>query len=436
MSARIFFDSKSLELSRQLEATILAERRQELLWKITHERQHLENRDVALSESETIVKELNNYTTSQEEILLLTEIKQRFEKFKMIAETESSIPIEKISALANDLLRNVSAFAEVNKKQMAETIKASKNLNTFIDLLTLILILFVALLIFIGSLMLVNKIIKPIIALKNATEKIGKGDLSVRIPNISNDELGMLCTTFNEMTENISSLQQGRLNFIASVAHDLKNPLVVIGLAAHRVQKKIFNLPELSKWTTCIIEQIADLENLLNDLMDSLQIQIGKMKMHVTDLELSSLIHSLQQIHNETITTHQIVFEKEGECRINGDAMRLRRVFSNLISNAVKYSPSGSTILLKVKTSGNNAVITISDEGYGISGENVTKLFQPFERLDRTKEMVGGTGLGLFSAKMIVEVHGGTINIYSNVEKGATVEITLPIITHKEIGKF
>jgi signal transduction histidine kinase len=110
----------------------------------------------------------------------------------------------------------------------------------------------------------------------------------------------------------------------------------------------------------------------------------------------------------------------------------LERVLSNLISNAVKYSPKGSTIALKVKASDNKAVITISDEGSGMPLRDTTKLFQPFERLDQTGGMVMGTGLGLFSAKMIIELHGGTINLYSKVEKGTSVEISLPIITHGE----
>jgi signal transduction histidine kinase len=232
------------------------------------------------------------------------------------------------------------------------------------------------------------------------------------------------------MAGNISSLEKDRLNFFASVAHDLKNPLIVIGGAARRVQKNKADSTEGSKWLSCIIEQITNLENVVNDLMDSIQVEMGKLKLNTSNVELSSLLHSVQEIYNETVETHQIVLEQEEECRINGDVKRLERVLSNLISNAVKYSPTGSTIALKVKASDNNAVITISDEGSGIPLQDTKKLFQPFERLDQNRGMVMGTGLGLFSAKMIIELHGGTINLYSRVEKGTTIEITLPIITH------
>ncbi|NYT00145.1 MAG: HAMP domain-containing histidine kinase [Methanocellales archaeon] len=432
MSSRIFMDSKALELSRQLETAILAERREELLWKATQDEQHLEERDRKFSESEVIVKDLNSYTTSQEEILLLSQVKNRLDNLKIVTEEEPSIPIEKISVLADSLLIDIRDYSKINQKQIEETMIASKNLNAFVDRLTLILILSVALIGITGSITLVNKIIRPIVALKHTAERFGKGDLQIRSTLHPDDEFGMLCKTFNDMAENISVLEKYRFNFFASVAHDLKNPLIIVGGAARRIQKKIVDSPEQSKWLNCIIEQIADLENLINDLMDSLQLEIGKLTLNTTDLELSTLLHSLQHIHDETIASHRIVFKKEGECLINGDEKRLRRVISNLISNAVKYSPTGSTISIQVKRIENNAVITVSDEGYGISLNDTTKLFQPFERLDPTRGLVLGTGLGLFSAKAIIEVHGGTINIYNNVEKGSTVEINLPIINHED----
>ncbi len=432
MSERIFMDSKALELSRKLETAVLGERREELLWKATRDRKHLEQRDAELYQSEKIVKELNSYTTSPEETLLLAEIRKRLEDIKIVTQEDASIPIERIRVRADSLLSAIDDYSGVNHKQIEETMKASKGLNDSIDIVTLILIIFVALAGIAGSLVLVNKIVKPIVALKNTAERFGSGDLSVRIPVGADDELGMLCNTFNDMAGNISSLEKDRLNFFASIAHDLKNPLIVIGGAARRVQKNKADSTERSRWVHCIIEQITNLENVINDLMDSIQVETGKLKLNTRNVELSSLLHSVQQIYNETVETHRIVLEQEEECRINGDVKRLERVFSNLISNALKYSPRGSTIALKVKASDNNAVITISDEGSGISLRDTTKLFQPFERLDQASGMVMGSGLGLFSAKMIIELHGGTINLYSKVEKGTTVEISLPIITHKE----
>jgi len=430
MSSRIFLDSKAVELSRQLEIAILGERREDLLWRATQDRKHLELRDVELKESDKIAKELQNYTTSQEEILVLMEIEKSLENFKTITKEGHSIIIDKISLLADVLLNTINNYSEINKKQIDETMKASKSLNAFVDKLTLMLILIVGLIGVTGSIMLVKKIMRPVIRLNNAAERFGRGDLSIRIPIHTDDELGMLCKTFNNMAENISSLQKERLNFFASVVHDLKNPLIVIGGAARRIQKSKTNSAEGTNWLNCIIEQIANLENLINDLMDSIQVEMGKLKLNTVDLELASLIHSLQQIYDETIETHKILFIKEEECRINGDVKRLERVISNLISNAVKYSPLGTTILLKVARKGNNALITIIDEGAGISLNDTTKVFQPFERLDQVKGSAMGTGLGLFSAKTIIELHGGRIDIYRNVEKGTTVEITLPTTTH------
>jgi signal transduction histidine kinase len=228
------------------------------------------------------------------------------------------------------------------------------------------------------------------------------------------------------MAESICNLQKERMNFIASVAHDLRNPLIVVGMAARRLKRKIPPSSEHTVWLDRIIEQADHIDRLVQDLMDSVKLEMGTLALQKAEVELMSLVRDIHQVQSEVITTHRLVFHGEGVCHVEGDRIRLERVIANIISNSVKYSPEGSTVLLNVKRSGPSVAVTVTDEGVGIPEEEIQELFQPFRRLDRTRHMAKGTGLGLFSARKIVEAHGGTISISSRPGSGTTVLILLP----------
>jgi signal transduction histidine kinase len=166
--------------------------------------------------------------------------------------------------------------------------------------------------------------------------------------------------------------------------------------------------------------------------MDSVQIETGKISLQVNELELTSLVQEICRIQSQVNRTHRIVFEAGGECRIIGDPRLLERVVTNLMSNAVKYSPPNSAVLLKVWGDDSKAVITVKDEGAGMSKDEIQELFQPFQRLSRTGGLAEGTGLGLFSVKRIVEAHGGAIDVDSAPGAGTTVAVTLPVTDSHE----
>jgi signal transduction histidine kinase len=218
-----------------------------------------------------------------------------------------------------------------------------------------------------------------------------------------------------------------RMNFVAAVGHDLRNSLVVVGGAAHRLKRKLPPPNEHAIWLDRIVEQAGYLDHLIQDLMDSARIESGELALQLAEIELTSFVRSIQEVQREMFASHRILFESSGECYVKADKRRLERVFTNLISNAVKYSENGSNVLLKVDRFEADALIIVKDEGVGMDHAEIQKLFQPFTRLDRTKNMAKGTGLGLFSAKKIVEAHGGRICISSESGNGTTVEVRLPV---------
>jgi two-component system sensor histidine kinase MtrB len=427
MSLKISVASKALDVSRRLNAIILEGRRDDLLWRATHDARYRHDRSDEMRDAGNLIQELYTYAAGSNEKKLITKVENSFELYKAAQTAHPDSIIEEASRTTDNLLQDVKALGDKSTKQVRDTLEASDRLNSLVDLWSILVSLFALIMATVGAIALVRRILPPTLALVRAAKKFGQGDFNVRIDNYRDDELGRLCHTFNQMAESITSLMKDRMNFVAAVAHDLKNALVVVGGAAHRLKRKLPALNEHGIWLDRIIEQAGYLDKLIQDLMDSARIETGELSLQLAEIDLTSFVRNFQEVHRETFASHRILFEGCGDCYVKVDKGRLERVFTNLISNAVKYSENGSSVLLKVDRFDEEALILVKDEGVGIDEDEIQKLFQPFKRLDRTKDMAKGTGLGLFSAKKIVEAHGGSINISSEPGNGTTVEIRLPV---------
>lgn len=428
MTGQIFLDSKALEMTHLLKSVILSEHREDLLWRATHDDRHRLQKNIELRKAEQIVRELDIKATSREEASLIDEIKKKYQKLWLATITEPLISIERSKVLADSLLEVIDRYQEQNKTQMEKTIQASRQLDTRVDRWSVVIVLLVGTMVSAGALILIQRIVQPTIELSHAASKFGQGDFSARAAILREDELGALCRTFNNMAEDIACWEKNRLEFVATVAHDIKNPLVIIGAAARRLRSKIMPPDQQSLWLEQMIEEVDRLEDLIHDLMDTVQVETGCLSLEMKDLDLTAFVRTIQRKQATVISSHMILFEGDEECRILGDERRLYRVVVNLISNAVKYSSEQTPVLLKVERQASNAVLTVQDQGCGILSEDLDVLFQPFGRLRRTQNMAEGTGLGLFTVKKIIEGHGGTIKVTSELDVGTTIEISLPLV--------
>ncbi len=427
MSSRISVASRALDVSRQLNAIILEGRREDLLWRATHDPRYRHDRSNEMQKAGKLIEELYTYAAGSNEKKLIAKVENSFERYKVAQTADPGPIIEDVSRETDNLLQDVKTLGDKSTKQVRETVDASERLNSLVDLWSISVSLFALIMAAVGSIALVRRILPPTLALVRAAKKFGQGDFNARIDSYREDELGRLCQTFNQMAEGITNLMKDRMNFVAAVGHDLRNALVVVGGAAHRLKRKLPPPNEHEIWLDRIVDQAGYLDKLIQDLMDSARIETGEMALQLAEIELTSFVRSIQELQRDTFASHQIFFESNGECYVKADKRRLERVFTNLISNAVKYSENGSNVLLKVDRTEADVLILVKDEGVGIDHDEIQKLFQPFKRLDRTKNMAKGTGLGLFSAKKIVEAHGGSIKISSESGNGTTVEIRLPV---------
>jgi signal transduction histidine kinase len=169
------------------------------------------------------------------------------------------------------------------------------------------------------------------------------------------------------------------------------------------------------------------MEDIIAGLLDGVEIQTGRLRLRHEDIDLAELCANVVRdwAEREPEHGHVLHFEGDTKCRVLGDRKRLERVLINLLSNAIKYSPAGQEVEVSVWRRGTRVRLAVTDQGEGISSEDIERVFEPFTRLDRTRHMASGTGMGLVSVKKIIEAHGGTVRLESEPEQGTTVEVWL-----------
>ena len=427
MVFRITSEAHGMSLAYQLELAVLGERREDLLWRETGHARHRAARTRELENADAIAKALLAKIRSQSDDWGNI-VGQAFSRYMAAAQKKPSPDVETLSTIADSLLSALQQYKNSIRVEMLGTRQSSRQLNRTVETLSLFLVVTLTLAGIIATAVLVNRIIRPSLSLAKTVAEYGEGEFSRRAEIFRDDELGLLSQTFNEMADNIDKLRKEQLSLTGSVAHDLKNSLTVVGGAARMLQKKELTRELQAEWHERIAEQVDHLENLVSDLMDSIQVEAGYLALSLDPFDLNVLVAKVVEGQSTLAPGHHFVFEPDEDLPpVPGDEERLRRVALNVISNAVKYAPRGSTVVLRTEKMPGRVIFSVTDEGPGIKSEEVSQVFQPFKRLSQTRDIAHGAGLGLFSAGKIVQAHGGKIRIRSEEGRGTTVEIELPL---------
>ncbi|MBN2240610.1 MAG: HAMP domain-containing histidine kinase [Dehalococcoidales bacterium] len=277
---------------------------------------------------------------------------------------------------------------------------------------------------------LLKKTLRPVSLLTRASERIGEGDLSQRVPRGRQDELGLLSNTFNIMAEGLQKAEQQRKNLMADVAHELRTPLFNISGYLEGIRDGTFEVDD--ETIDIISNQVARLSTLVEDVQVLAMAESGKLKMDiqphsVTDVLEKCVAEFQAQARAENIVL-KVVTDDELPA-VSMDRNRIVQVTGNLLQNAIFYTPPGGEVTITAQRAGSDTVrITVIDTGPGIPGESLPFLFDRFYRADQARETgTGGTGLGLAIARALVENHGGTIYAESKQGKGSRFAFELPI---------
>jgi len=280
----------------------------------------------------------------------------------------------------------------------------------------------------IAMLFIARKLIKPISELTEATKKVGAEQFSVSLPTNRGDEIGELAISFQKMAKQLHQSDRMRKQFINDVSHDFQTPLQNIkGYAALLQDPQTTSLKrrEYSK----IIESETDrLSVLTKQLLLLTSLDSLENEMEMTPVRLDEQLKATLRRYRWLMEEKDISLTADIKAiTVQGNAAYLEKVWENILSNALKYTPSDGEINISMKETETKAVISVQDNGIGITEENIPYLFERFYRVDEARNAdIEGTGLGLSIAKEVVELHGGDIKVKSKVDKGTVFSVRLP----------
>jgi signal transduction histidine kinase len=271
---------------------------------------------------------------------------------------------------------------------------------------------------------------RPIFATAHAMRRFGSGEKSARAEEAGPAELQEIAKRFNEMATSLSQQHERQMAFLAGVAHDLRTPLSALKLSAAIVQPDGPLPPEARVRSTMALvrRQVERLERMVGDFLDVARIEAGQLDLKLERFDVCELIRGVIELFQSTSTAHSLRLDAPGDpVMLLGDPSRIEQVLNNLVSNAIKYSPAGGEIALRVSHAADQAVISVSDRGLGVAPEEQARLFEPFRRLSSSALTIPGIGLGLFVSRRIAEAHGGSIEIQSVLQEGSTFTLRLPL---------
>ncbi|MCS7254724.1 MAG: PAS domain-containing sensor histidine kinase [Armatimonadetes bacterium] len=233
-----------------------------------------------------------------------------------------------------------------------------------------------------------------------------------------------------DVTE-LKQLDQLRMDFLLSLSHDIRSPLTAIKGFASSLLRGTFG--EIGEKQSKAVELILHQSNRLSEMVERLA---GAVKSLPASFSLHIETIDVRDVVNECITAYlgaamdgRLLLKSilpDEPLLVDADREALMRILSNLVDNAIKYTPQGGEITVEARQVGDFAVIEVRDTGIGIPPEDLPKIFAPFSRIGRERTYTKGLGLGLAIAKRLVEAHGGTITVESQLGKGSTFTLTLP----------
>jgi heavy metal sensor kinase len=281
-----------------------------------------------------------------------------------------------------------------------------------------------------GGIFLARRALKPVDKIARTAREIGEGDLSQRINVNTKDELGRLAATLNEMIGRLEKAFQRQKQFTSDASHELRTPLAVIEAESTLALQKERPPGDYQQSLETISQESRQMSSLIDQLLTLARADAGKEQWNFTEVNLGKLISNLT-------TDVEVLCQEKGlsfqlgqpqDLVVKGDEARLRELFMNLLDNAIRYTPALGTVSISLRREEQMAVIAITDTGIGIPAEDIPFIFERFYRVDKSRSRAeGGSGLGLAICQHIAEVHGGKIEVESQMGTGSTFSVWLPL---------
>jgi signal transduction histidine kinase len=329
--------------------------------------------------------------------------------------------------------------------------------NAFVELLTtfdavviLIYVVFGIGIFTVTFLLLQEKSMRYIARISDAMHSISEGDLNITVDIEGDDEFSVMAASLNKMVGDLKELmdkereaERTKNELITNIAHDLRTPLTSItGYLELLSGETKLDMEVQKKYIGIAYVKTKRLEKLIEDLFGFTKLNYGKMSMHVAKVDVMKLLSQLLEEFYPSFVDKNLSYELQSNVPamiITADGNLLARLFDNLINNAIKYGADGKRILVKVNGNEEQVTISVVNYGYVIPAEELPLIFNKFYRVEQSRSTdTGGTGLGLAIAKNIVDVHGGIIDVTSDLSGTVfTVKLKVDFDVNKEnFGKI
>lgn len=282
--------------------------------------------------------------------------------------------------------------------------------------------------------LIAGRALEPVDRIINEVQAISDGrSLHRRLPLAdTDDEMGRLARTLNAMIERLETSFAGLRRFTADASHELKTPLAVLRADVERAMSQNATRTEKMVALEEALHETARMGGLVDSLLTLARADEGRFDLHREPIDLDPLVR-------EVFETASILGESAGldvsmrvlePATVLGDPMRLRQLFLNVVTNAIKYTPRGGSVEISATCHERTAAFSVRDTGIGISAADLPHVFERFYRADRARSRSSersGFGLGLAISQWIAEAHGGTISVRSRLTRGSTFTVTLPV---------
>lgn len=281
------------------------------------------------------------------------------------------------------------------------------------------------------SLLLARRLVRPLRGLADATQKLSSGDFSIRVPVVSGDEVGQLAANFNSLALTLEKNEQARRQWVADISHELRTPLAILRGEIESLQDGI-RLPDIEALRS-LHSEVLRLSLLVDDLYQLAMSDLGALTYRKETVDLTEVLNEAAASYLPEFAAKGIVlslgFSSQAKALVSGDPERLRQLFANLLSNALKYTDAGGELRLSLSRHEQRVMVDFQDSAPGVPARDMERLFDRLYRVETSRNReTGGAGLGLSICRNIIEAHQGTISAQPSPLGGVWIRVELALL--------
>jgi two-component system sensor histidine kinase BaeS len=305
------------------------------------------------------------------------------------------------------------------------------NVTRIVGVAALVLLITVAVTVLVGA-----RLVRPLRALTAAAQD--PTGHHARVPVTGRDEIGVLAMALNSLSERRERAEEQRTAMVSDVAHELRTPLTNIRSWLEAVQDGLATVASDPALTAALLREALQLQAIIDDLQDLAAADAAGLRLSPEPVPVAEMLTQVITAHGVSAEAAgvQLTADADDQLEVSADPVRLRQALGNLVSNAIRYTPQGGSVSLVARRDGEEAVISVVDDGTGIAPADLPYVFDRFWRPDRSRSReTGGSGLGLAIVRQIAEAHAGSVTATSVDGRGSRFDLRLPLRASENLSR-